>query len=232
MANRIMKFIFVIAGGLPMANHLPAQVIYSGPRNQVIDAAQELSPPYNIQTAPNIFKIDFNLDGKPDIGFLRSTTSQVSSIGIARFNQASYSFYPGVHVPSGKGVDFLDSPWWKGDRIDPAVHWFGEDLFPTILNGGSEAIPNPPGTGFFDSTGGYIGVRFTATDGIHYGWIQYASDTTGSRGIVYDWAWEATPNTPITAGDVGVTAVPEPSTYAIAGVMALGLLAAYRRRRA
>lgn len=82
--------------------------------------------------------------------------------------------------------------------------------------------------GVGDVGAGYLGVRFFASDGLHYGWIrvrlpqsgffvQPQSETTSvsptASGptpiplelvpVVVDWAYETHPNTPIRAGDIG-----------------------------
>jgi MYXO-CTERM domain-containing protein len=76
-----------------------------------------------------------------------------------------------------------------------------------------------------------IGFEFTATDGTHYGW----ADVLISDGslTVNEWAYNATPNASIPAGeDAGP--VPEPAQSAAAlGLLALGAagVSAYKRRR-
>lgn len=232
MNPRILSLVPLIVGGLLIATHLPAQILYSSPQNVEIGASYEFPEYLRFKTAPNTFKIDFNLDGKPDVTLFRSTDYNGSHIFIGGLNGGVFSFFPGVHIhnPDPDHGEFLSTPYWAGDRIDSTTHWEGSD-FPFFLNSGSPTIPHPASTGFFDSTGGYIGVRFTAMDGTHFGWIQYAADATGVSGIVYDWAWETTPNAAIIAGDTGLPAVPEPSTYTLFGMAALGLVAAYQRRR-
>lgn len=231
MITRIFTLIPFVAGGLLMANHLPAQIAYSGPQNIEIGPAYDLPANSSFKTAPNTFKIDFNLDGTSDIALFRSTVFSGSSILIVGVNGGGFSFFPGVHIhdPNAR-EEFLSSPYWRGDQIDSTAYFGGSD-FPFIINSGSEAIPRPRGTGLFDPTGGYIGVRFDAVDGVHFGWVQYATDATGARGRVFDWAWETTPNAAIVAGDIGLPAVPEPSTYTFVGVTTLGLLMGYRQRR-
>ena len=47
---------------------------------------------------------------------------------------------------------------------------------------------------------GYVGVRFYAVDGLHYGWVRLR---TYPFVTVVDWAYESRPNTPIRAGIIG-----------------------------
>ena len=80
--------------------------------------------------------------------------------------------------------------------------------------------------GVNESTGGYWAARFfNAGDGtFNYGYVQV--DVTSS-GMTFGMAGvETTPNVAITAG-----AVPEPSTYALLGIGAMGLLMVLRKKK-
>jgi hypothetical protein len=46
---------------------------------------------------------------------------------------------------------------------------------------------------------GYVGVRFRAADGVHYGWIRLRSTPFVE---VVDWGYQSLPNTPIQAGHI------------------------------
>ncbi|MDQ6862013.1 MAG: PEP-CTERM sorting domain-containing protein [Verrucomicrobiota bacterium] len=89
-------------------------------------------------------------------------------------------------------------------------------------NYGGFAAAIPPGTMAF------AGFRFTAADGVHYGWVQLSVNA----GIIrFSRAgYETTPGVPILAGTGA--AVPEPSTLAMLAVGAVGVVgAAIKRRR-
>lgn len=51
-----------------------------------------------------------------------------------------------------------------------------------------------------DAGVGYLGVRFYAADGLHYGWVRVR---IAPFVAVADWAYEGRPNTPIRAGIIG-----------------------------
>lgn len=69
--------------------------------------------------------------------------------------------------------------------------------------------PRDGTSGFYGEIGeqgeGYIGVRFAASDGNHYGWVFVQGSS------IVDWAYEVRPNQPIRAG---AKPVPVPLPYA------------------
>jgi hypothetical protein len=68
----------------------------------------------------------------------------------------------------------------------------------------------------------YLGLHFPLEDGTHNGWIGVVMDSSYNLDA-FAWGYETAPGVPIAAG------VPEPGTLAL---LALGVMAALRRRRA
>lgn len=57
------------------------------------------------------------------------------------------------------------------------------------------------GGNFADKTDQYVAVQFMAGGNVHFGWIRV--DVTGYNSVtIKDWAYESTPNTPITVGQI------------------------------
>lgn len=219
MTNRLSKFIPFIAVGLLAASQLPAQVVFSGDQNIVFGNSFGIPDPFNFATAENTFKIDFNSDGTADVALFRYIFT-FPSVAIGGLNGGQISTATGT-PPVAR---------MSGARIDSTAIWSGGSTF-ADLNFASGFPPFGHGGGLYFNQPGFIGVRFPLLDGLHYGWIDYESDATGTSGTVISWAWEKTPDVAIIAGDMGAGAVPEPGTYALSGVAALGLLIVLRRRR-
>src|SRR5690606_1082651 len=55
----------------------------------------------------------------------------------------------------------------------------------------------------FSGREGYAGFQFVGGDGaLHYGWLRLSATENANAGTAYEYAYEATPDTPIAAGIV------------------------------
>ena len=101
----------------------------------------------------------------------------------------------------------------------------------TSLYGGSDASTTGAQPFVLSSTN-YVGFKFLGQDALtHYGWMQISVGTTlgGQPRTLVSFAYEDVAGVGILAG-----AVPEPSTFALLGVMAAGALGVreWRKRKA
>jgi hypothetical protein len=121
----------------------------------------------------------------------------------------------------------------------PGVNWldgFGNRFIEGLtFDAGSIINPRPEGPRI-----GHLGIRFSAEDGLHYGWFRVLLEPwqeppyqVGEYTFhlqrypeVLDWAYDSTPNTPIVAG-----AVPEAGTVMLGAVGGMALIVVWRRRR-
>ncbi|MFG0275988.1 MAG: hypothetical protein ACF8QF_13130 [Phycisphaerales bacterium] len=71
---------------------------------------------------------------------------------------------------------------------------------------------------------GFVGVEFLIDGATHYGWIRLHVARVSGVATIFDYAYQATP-------DVGINAGQVPSPGAVAGFGFAGLLAGTRRRR-
>jgi hypothetical protein len=96
------------------------------------------------------------------------------------------------------------------------------------LNGKSSFGTGNPG-GIWPPNGsvGFLGLRFTANDGVHYGWAEISLNSNYTE-TLYALGFETTAGTAITTP---ASVVPEPSELALLAVGATGLAIVRNRRK-
>jgi hypothetical protein len=175
-------------------------------------------------------RVDLNQDGAVDFHFDGSTWCTLSIPGHCSSSYTIQGFndpYDWDQGFNGNGIltnGTFAAALIQGTPISanvPGVVWL--DGFGSLsiegLTFDTETLfnPRPEGPRF-----GYLGARFSAADGTHYGWMRVLLEPwweppyqSGDyifhlqrQPEVFDWAYESTPNTPIVAG-----AVPEPATW-------------------
>ena len=136
---------------------------------------------------------------------------------------------------SGTSMSFFwnTSPNNQGLSLDGTT--YGVLPFGTSIGSGNTYIAltaAAAAAGWSAGANAYLGVQIlnSVTGQTNYGWVHLM--TTGATGFpatIVDYAYDNTANTAITAG-----AVPEPSTFALLGVMAAGALGVreWRKRKA
>lgn len=171
------------------------------------------------QTA-EYFDLDLDLNGTVDFSLMADI---VWSAGIHPENQNQYLIHPSPPPNIGGPVAALNSTYVIGlnSTVESSLDWFGSDNYSTLI-----FILDSGITGEFYHDRAFVGLKFEADDGIHYGWIDVegASRTmenhllTDSSLIIHGWAYESTPGVGIAAG-----AVPEPSSVALFAIGAVGV---------
>lgn len=91
----------------------------------------------------------------------------------------------------------------------PAENFSGEPIGPTFT-----ACRGDRGClGDFTGLDAFLGVRFAASDGLHYGWIRVSVPFIGvNGGWIHEWAYDTRPGTPILAGAGGSGSVTGPAS--------------------
>jgi hypothetical protein len=141
--------------------------------------------------------IDLDRDGSADFSLMRSFPLCTMDIPCSMCTLSFYvtalstnalliqTNYAAV-LPAGDWVGpdtATNDVWWGGGNVTLLTWWWSERF-------GTSGARGPLVT----QGEGYLGVRFSSADGIHYGWV-HVRDT-----LVMDWAYEARPAVPIRAG--------------------------------
>ena len=173
--------------------------------------------------APNTFTFDppfitdtdfdVNGDGVQDFRFVGDfLVNAMQSYGGNRFIGV-LAFFPDL---GGSVV-----PVTAGSIVGSDTSFLAGDWHLHTDNGGGSGYGLGSGPSPMQFADAYIGVEFTAADGLHYGWIQYTGYSHPENGlpampvpggVINSWAWESQPGAPIIAG-----AIPEPGTAALIG---------------
>ncbi|MEZ6097196.1 MAG: PEP-CTERM sorting domain-containing protein [Pirellulaceae bacterium] len=210
MIPAMAAFGAVTVTGMVACSDLEADIVYSGPLNQVINAG---SGPF------------FNFDGDSyDDIRLAVLNSSFAGVGLN-----------GAVIFAPQGSNLYAQKFDFGDLISSGVADVGLGVM-GFYNSGIYSDPWGALQAGIDGNGpvtGFMGIRMGPNSGDAYGWIQLSLQANSfgqpTSMTVVDWAYENS-GAPILAGDIG--AVPEPGT---AGILALGALAAgavgIRRRR-
>lgn len=146
--------------------------------------------------------IDFDGDGDAEI-LIGEANNGVYTIGLLNNDSDGPDVGTGFigNTVAGYGYFLALS---SGVSVGPA----NPDL---LTNDGAPSFTFNAGdpNGFQGAGDVFIGVQFQIDTGTtHYGWVRVNMPAGGGSITVLDWAFEATPDTPITTGDVGVAVEP------------------------
>ncbi len=157
-------------------------------------------------------QLDINADGVPDFSFFMGQPICTASIPPC----CTFPHYVDGGTNELLGTDYaslIPLGALIGSNAEGET-WTTGTLLTVYHSGWSfpDPTPDPYYFGPLGSLGvGYLGVRFYATDGLHYGWVRIRLPATYQNQtlpefispVVMEWAYETRPNTPIHAGDTG-----------------------------
>jgi len=162
--------------------------------------------------------LDINVDGVPDYIFY-------SGLAICTenpfFSACEFPYEVGSGTNELLASDYaLSQPFgtWIGAISPVGAAWIAAEPLAaeqplTVYYSGYDWNARKPESYWFGSLGvqgiGYLGVRFHAADGLHYGWIRVRLPALTTEfefsPVVMEWAYETSPDTPIRAGATGST---------------------------
>lgn len=166
-----------------------AQVVYT-----------DIDPDVTISVEPDSLIIDMNNDGTWDFKILK-TTAASSTNGI-RMNANTGNEILGVNTYA---TYFVASALNAGAPINNAAGaWNG------TMNGGMITLAWGTSYGYWQGvTDKYLGLRFQVSGNTHYGWARLDVAAGGTSAIIKDFAYQATPDSTILAGDTVTIGVSE-----------------------
>lgn len=168
--------------------------------------------------------VQFDIDGNGTNDF-RLVLDSGSSSGYATWGGLGSNRV----AVSGSFLDYDVRGLREGDVVGPGLT-FGDGDY-TLLErskwGSDGQWPNDLNEYLF------AGLRLRSGGQYYYGWarIGVSVQSGSTQAIVYDWAYESNPNTAITIAIPTDTEIPEPSSFALLALGALGIVALKKRAR-
>ncbi len=197
LSEKIKRYSLVTSSALATAFAANAQVVYT-----------DVNPDYTGYGSlyGDAFSVDLNNDGITDFTInARSTNSydsdrywDGSSIGIHSKSGNSVAVSSNLPQAMDSGADIGTNLDWDDANKQDLGHlfrWWGRP-FPSSSSG-SIYFGN-----FLDQSEKFLGVRFEFDGEQYYGWIRLSLNGAYAY-TVHDFAYEATPNKSIVAGDTG-----------------------------
>ena len=145
--------------------------------------------------AASFWTLDLNADGVSDYEFQFTDISDFVASSFGTNAITTQDHHPRLEV-------WESWPHATGFMVDGALdgqtQWGTNDY---ILSSWRAAGGIPTGSGPWNGTEpGFMGVRFHAADGTHYGWIRLSVYDEFPGIVIHDWAYETVPDRGIVAG--------------------------------
>ncbi len=154
--------------------------------------------------------LDMNQDGTIDFSFSLGPTTCTMDVPTSYCSQPAHVGIPATNSILNQGNYAASVPFgeWIGNSVASNMIWSMSDYTYLFISWSS---PRYGTSGVYGPIGeqgeGYLGVRFSAMDGEHYGWV-YVQGWS-----IVDWAYETRTDQPIRAG-ARPAPLPVPITHA------------------
>ena len=215
MKNNLKKYLSLSSAFVAVGVSANAQVVYT-------DVNPDLAVPGNNDHADSFYDIDIDNDSNIDFQLglhnvndtvIQSTGGQLITsfgavwiIGNQPLNQAIYSFT----TNTGSNTNLFAQPFDAGNIVSAGAGNFGSWGYLGVqsywlFTDSTRNIPGGKGDlgNFPDAGDKHIAIQFSpnGTD-VHYGWIRVNVNAKNRGFTLRDYAYNATPNAPITIGDL------------------------------
>ena len=206
MNPKLKKYLALAGSVTTVVSNADAQVVYT-----------DVNPDYLLTGNLNTYDLDLNNDGVSEFSLMSIDTliNYVSSSYTYIYNVRGAAINNSSNSNSWVESSFNVSNMQQGALISSAAQFgnytssgsigsaLGATFDYSILQNGAPFYTSNSFFGNFNpNEQGILGLRFSLNNNLHYGWarVEYLPD--GSLSIK-DYAYDATPNTPIIAGDNG-----------------------------
>lgn len=205
--KKLLRYSSIAAALLAVASpESQAQIVYT-----------DVDPDESISAGGSI-SIDMDNSSSVEIMIGQSSFTSTTDGTLYRFASNYMNMAPGVGIEGGS---VTASAWSTtlnlaraksaGDLIGSSAA-FASSGGPRLKGGVIKSWQRPSSTtvtqyGSLPNTGpkNFIGIKFEIAGEIHYGWARVTFSSDCDSVTLHDYAYEATPNTPIIAGDTGTT---------------------------
>ncbi|MGB3075256.1 MAG: T9SS type A sorting domain-containing protein [Chitinophagales bacterium] len=181
LSKKITGYSSMAASLLAISNIANAQIMYTDVNPDFVGTGNGAS-----------YDLDLNNDGTTD--FQVNITSNGADVKLL-INAIDNNAIAGTSSDPYKYPSLLQA----NDVIGDALTWV-EGNYQTMATSGY--FQNPYGN-WFGATDAYMGLRIKVGTGDHYGWARFDVSEDGKTFTVKDYAYEATADASIAAGDAG-----------------------------
>ena len=207
---KINKYLALAGGVSVVATGANAQIMYT-----------DVNPDYLLSGNMSLYSLDLNNDTYTDF-LLMSIDTVINSVSTSSSNVISYNVNAKAATINpaassngwiGSGSYSYPSPLAQGATIGSSAIFnssgssFGNPIagiiHQSVLYNGIQVYNISSAIGEFQlDQEGILGLRFKINTNIHYGWARVEFTSSGTLSIK-DYAYDATPNTAISAGETG-----------------------------
>jgi hypothetical protein len=217
--NQRLKTYSALSSGVLLASVAGAQIVYT-----------DVIPDVTINSTNSNYDVDMNNNSTPDFRLLHQAISSVvnttmygfpitinvngDAIAVAAGSNALIGSTSSinsstVYVPAALALytPINASASWQSNTASYGTQTLAAKVditVSTISYSGTET-----GGNWLGETDKYLGVKFSIGANTHYGWIRLDVASDASSAVIKDFAYDATPNAPILAGDMLTTNIPE-----------------------